>query len=309
MKSPKVSVSIIAYNHEKYIAACLDSVVSQVTNFDFEIVVSDDCSKDRTAEIIADYALRYPDLIKPIYRNPNLGSRRNAIKTIEACIGNYIALLEGDDFWVDNNKLQVQADYLDKNQDCAFCFTNNYTFYEDRPEKKEICFTEKNKPPEKFDVTFFIKHNTLIPNNTKMFRREVQPKDFPEYFFDSYSWDWTLHILQTKNSLMGYIDRVTLAYRRHPGAVYIAQTEITVLENKIKSSIGLDIFLKHKYDYRLRNFWWEYHQLAFAHLNDGRFGTFLYYYFKYLLIPEKPDDFKLKDDLWLLRKGLFRRNN
>jgi glycosyltransferase involved in cell wall biosynthesis len=303
MKSPKVSVSLITYNHEKYIAACLDSIVSQEVNFEFEIVVSDDCSKDRTAEIVADYAAKYPNLIRAIFRNPNLGSRRNAMATVEECKGQYIALMEGDDFWVDNHKLQVEADYLDANPDCAFCYTNQYTFFEDIPGDQKVFFTEENMPPEKIDVDYFIKTNQVIPNNTKMFRREVQPKVFPEYFFESYSWDWMLQILHAGDSKMGYINRVTLAYRRHPGAVYIAQRGISALSNGIKSTIALNKFTNYKYDYRFKNLWWEYHEISFAYLANKNFLDFVTCYWKYLFSARPP--MKVRDELWRFKTALL----
>ena len=79
MSRPKVSVSLITFNHEKYLVACLDSIVKQLVNFDLEIVVSDDCSTDKTPEIVAFYASKYPELIKPIYRKQNLGMVKNAL--------------------------------------------------------------------------------------------------------------------------------------------------------------------------------------------------------------------------------------
>ena len=142
MKRPKVSISIITYNQEEYISACLDSAVNQVVNFDYEIVVADDCSTDNTPKIISEYALKYPGLIKPILRSVNLGVARNAIATINECNGQYVALLEGDDFWVNENKLQKQVDFLDKNEDCVFCFTNQCTFYDEEPTKRYVFFND-----------------------------------------------------------------------------------------------------------------------------------------------------------------------
>src|SRR5580704_17696442 len=106
MSIPKVSVSLITYNHEKYIAECLHSLLKQKTDFDFEIVVSHDCSTDNTDSIIENYVRNYPDKIRHIRRKNNLGMVRNAIATIAECRGEYIALMEGDDFWLDENKLQ-----------------------------------------------------------------------------------------------------------------------------------------------------------------------------------------------------------
>ena len=304
MSRPKVSVSLITYNHEKYIAACLDSVVRQVVNFDLEIIVCDDCSKDRTPEIVAQYALRYPGLIKAVLRETNFGLVKNAISNIQACSGEYIALMEGDDFWVDDDKLQIQAEFLDNNPDCAFCFTNQYTFYEGMAGEQKVFFADSNKPPEKFDLEFLIKHNITVPNNTKMFRRTVMPAVLPDWYYNSFVWDWALHILQARHAQIGYIDRVTLAYRRHPGAVFMSKNEIAILLDSIVTMSGINKELNFEYGYMFNSFWWEYHELAFAYLKEGGYLNFLRYYLKYLFSPGKPS-IKIKDDLWLLRNGLF----
>lgn len=129
MEDIKVSVYCLAYNHEKYIKSALDGMVNQETNFRYEIIVHDDASKDNTAKIIKEYADKYPDIIKPIYQIENQYSKKIGIvkKYILPNIeGKYIAICEGDDYWIDNKKLQKQYDYLEKHPDCTFCFTNGY---------------------------------------------------------------------------------------------------------------------------------------------------------------------------------------
>jgi glycosyltransferase involved in cell wall biosynthesis len=111
---PTVSVFMITYNHEPYIAQALDSILMQKVNFDLDIVIGEDHSTDRTAEIVKAYASKYPDKIKAVYQEKNLGSTRNFIETLRRCTGKYIAYLEGDDYWTDPLKLQKQADLLEK---------------------------------------------------------------------------------------------------------------------------------------------------------------------------------------------------
>jgi len=115
----KVSVAIITYNHERFIAQAIESVLRQRVNFPYEIVIADDHSTDGTAAIIADLYHRYPDKIVPFLRDRNLGAVPNFRQTIAACGGQYVALLEGDDYWTDDNKLQRQVDFLDANPDYA----------------------------------------------------------------------------------------------------------------------------------------------------------------------------------------------
>jgi glycosyltransferase involved in cell wall biosynthesis len=116
---PKLSVAIITFNHAEFIAKALDSVLMQLTSFDYEIIVGDDCSTDGTREIIQTYQQRWPAKITTVFREKNVGMMRNFKETVEQCTGNYIALLEGDDYWTDLNKLQLQAEYLDGHPNCC----------------------------------------------------------------------------------------------------------------------------------------------------------------------------------------------
>lgn len=120
----KVSVICTAYNHARYIRKCLDGFVMQKTNFKYEVLINDDASTDNTAEIIKEYELKYPDIIKPIYQTENQYSKGVKISLNILCPrakGKYIAFCEGDDYWCDENKLQMQYDILEANPDCKMC--------------------------------------------------------------------------------------------------------------------------------------------------------------------------------------------
>ena len=127
MEEILVSICCLAYNHEAYIRDALEGFVNQQTNFRFEVLIHDDASTDRTAEIIRRYEQRYPDIIKPIYQTENQHSKGVAISaTIQypRARGKYIAMCEGDDYWIDPHKLQKQVDYMQAHPDCRLCFTN-----------------------------------------------------------------------------------------------------------------------------------------------------------------------------------------
>jgi glycosyltransferase involved in cell wall biosynthesis len=132
MDQVKVSVCMIAYNHQTYIAQALDSILAQKTNFPFEIVIGDDNSTDDTGKICQEYAIRYPGKIRYHLREKNLGMMPNFITTLYECQGTYIALCEGDDYWIDETKLQTQADFLDAHPDHSLCCHNHFLLY---PEK------------------------------------------------------------------------------------------------------------------------------------------------------------------------------
>ncbi|MBP5414510.1 MAG: glycosyltransferase [Lachnospiraceae bacterium] len=112
-----VSVICVTYNHEKYIRAALDSIISQKTDFAFEIRVGEDCSTDSTRVILKEYEKKYPDKFKMYYRENNLGATRNEYELLMDAKGDYIAALELDDIWTDENKLQKQFDFLRANPD------------------------------------------------------------------------------------------------------------------------------------------------------------------------------------------------
>lgn len=123
-----VTVQVVTYMHEKYISQCLESILMQKTDFDFEIVINDDASVDNTAVIISKFENNYPNKIKAIYQKENQYSKygfkniRNQIHNLS--VGKYIALCEGDDYWTDTLKLQKQVDFLESNPKYSICFTN-----------------------------------------------------------------------------------------------------------------------------------------------------------------------------------------
>ena len=115
----KLSVAMITYNHERFIAQAVESVLAQKVNFDFEVVIGEDCSTDNTRNIVAELQQQYPVRIVALMRPDNLGAMRNLQETLAACKGQYIALLEGDDYWTCEDKLQRQVEFLDSHPECA----------------------------------------------------------------------------------------------------------------------------------------------------------------------------------------------
>ena len=116
-KEKLVSVAVITYNMERYLSTLLDSILKQKARFEYEIVIDDDCSPDNSRKIIQEYVKKYPDIIKPIYRDTNVGGSRNMYGVLKQCTGKYIAILEGDDFWEADDKLQYQVDFLESHEE------------------------------------------------------------------------------------------------------------------------------------------------------------------------------------------------
>ncbi len=141
MNKPLVSIFCVSYNHEQFIAQALDGFVMQKTNFDYEIVISDDCSTDNTKSIINEYIQKHPKLFKDVSPRKNLGMQKNWLHTLSECTGKYIALCEGDDYWTDADKLQKQLDFMEQHEDCALtyhpvnvvCVDGEYKYPYDKP--------------------------------------------------------------------------------------------------------------------------------------------------------------------------------
>lgn len=115
---PKVSVCVVTYNHEKYIRQCLQSIVDQETGFEFEVIVGDDASTDRTPEIVREFAERYPGKVRPILREKNIGPTQNYLDVHRQTRGEYVAHVDGDDYCLPG-KLRALASHLDREPDCA----------------------------------------------------------------------------------------------------------------------------------------------------------------------------------------------
>lgn len=113
-KTPDISVAMMTYFHEKYVAQAIESVLNQKTRYTFELVISDDCSTDGTREIIERYQKQHPDIIRVNLNNNNIGISANHYNTRSLCKGRYIADIAGDDYWIDDNKLQKQIDFLEE---------------------------------------------------------------------------------------------------------------------------------------------------------------------------------------------------
>lgn len=134
MEVIEVSVLCMVYNHEKYLRSCLDGFVMQKTNFRYEVIVHDDASTDKSADIIREYEQKYPDIIKPIYQTENQYSKGIKIgKTFmfPRVQGKYVAVCEGDDYWCDENKLQKQYDAMESHPNCHLCVHKVAAIHED----------------------------------------------------------------------------------------------------------------------------------------------------------------------------------
>ena len=179
-KQIDVSVAMMTYYHEEYVARAIESVLAQKTNFSYEIVISDDCSQDATREILTQYAEKYPDIIKLNFNKKNLGISNNNYVTRCLCKGRYIATLSGDDYWIDKFKLQNQVEYLDNHPDyyaVATCIEGRF----DNDDSAFAVYPKKKYRNRTIDLNMYL-HGATFGTNGMMMRNayltESGQKDF-----------------------------------------------------------------------------------------------------------------------------------
>jgi glycosyltransferase involved in cell wall biosynthesis len=174
--NPLLSVLIIAYNHEAYIEQTLESVVTQETDFPFEIVIGDDASTDKTRALCAVYAEKYPHLINLLPTPKNLGVVPNYIRTLEACRGKYVAHLDGDDYWTDPKKLQKQVEKLKKDPNLTISYTSRRVFREDWKENGDGLYDITDGENDRKYYARDFANNAFFHLSTIVFRRPTDGK-------------------------------------------------------------------------------------------------------------------------------------
>ena len=210
---PLVSVSTITYNHEKFIVQCLEGILMQRTDFPFEAVVGEDCSTDRTREIVLAYAEKYPDKIRVITSEKNVGAVQNVQRVRRACRGKYLAFCEGDDYWIDPLKLQKQVNLLEAHPDITLCFHNAFVV---REPDFSVSLFYTTAPRE--TLTFAEACPINIPMASTMARIEILAS-LPPWRFDVWDSDTVLRLWCAHCGNLGYLNEIMSVRRRHPGGL------------------------------------------------------------------------------------------
>lgn len=210
-KPPKVSVCVVTYNQKKYIAQCLQSIVDQETDFDFEIIVGDDCSTDGTREIVLGFADKYPGKFRILCHPRNIGAAFNYLRTHEMATGEYVAHIDGDDLMLPH-KLQRQANALEENPKCVMVThdmliingegaINRRTFKRHRGGVNTLWNLYKTLP--------------FFAHSSRMVKREVESKTFPVISKDTL--DIELHVATAEIGDIFHIDEPLGIYRSGTG--------------------------------------------------------------------------------------------
>lgn len=214
IKKPEVSVVVLTYNQEQYISQCIEAILSQKTNFSYEIIIGDDCSQDNTKEICKNYQQKYPEKIRVLLQEQNKGVARNYGDTLAMARGKYISQIAGDDFWILSTKLQLQKDYLDQHSQCGLCYTNINTC-DEMGKVVQKRFLDTIDLSKSFEEHLYSKG--FIAPLTWMFRRELIYLYDVEGTYTDESFGFALDVFAT--SQIDFIDVVTANYRMMKGSL------------------------------------------------------------------------------------------
>lgn len=244
----KVSVCMITYNHAEFIAQAIDSVLAQKTTFSMELVIGEDSSKDQTADIVRKYQGKADIRFRARFNSPNLGMNRNFAATLSECSGEYIALLEGDDYWTDELKLQRQVDFLDTHREFSICYHPVHVLRNGRLERDDLT----RDVPEVTSIRELAEGN-FMHTCSVLFRRGLYG-DLPQSFYSATVGDYFLHMLNARRGPIKRLPQKMAVYRIHQGGVWSSQENVDLkILSYLESMIGcfgdeVDSLLKNRHE-------------------------------------------------------------
>ena len=222
---PKVTVMLITYNHAKYLAQAIESILAQKTEFSFAIHVIDDCSTDGAQDIVRDYAARYPGVVKAFINKKNIGNKvtqKNFYRGFCTLDGDYIAFLEGDDYWASTDRLQTHVAFLEANPDFVACANNTLKVYEDGSQEPHLFLPPQAK--EVHDIDDLIMLSSFFHASSLTFRNVFRGR-VPRYLRSPLSCDIFINIAHAQFGKIRFFPEVGSVYRAHAGGLFSNMTE------------------------------------------------------------------------------------
>ena len=238
----QVTILLTTYNHEKYIAQALDGVLMQETNFDYEVVVLEDCSTDRTREIAQTYQRKHPSKVRLRLAPKNQRSNRPFAAEFARTSSPFIAMLDGDDYWTSPDKLQLQVDFLTRHPECAISFHNVLRIYEEGGRAPLLYNSIEQKAVS--DINDLWQY-CFIAGCSPLIRKSAVGA-LPDWYNDLPVGDWPLFLLAAQHGNICYIDRPLGVYRIHRGGDWSKRDDV----QRIESMIGLYEKLNAYFDFR-----------------------------------------------------------
>jgi len=269
---------MLTFNHAPFVREALDSALAQRVHFPIEIVVGDDASSDGTDRVIAEYARSHPGVVRPVLREVNLGGRRNFLDCFARCRGEYVALLEGDDFWLSPRKLSTQVACLDEEPEAMLAAHEGYNQYPDGSRQLYVRELFGRRVPGRLELADVAFQN-FLPTCSLVFRRAA----IPEFPADVLEWpllDWLLIVLLARQGPVLFHDEPWGVRRAHPGGVMSMKPLAYKLEVSLRCIDIADRLTGHRFPRQARARRAECQvRLARLHYAEGRHLTAARYAF------------------------------
>jgi glycosyltransferase involved in cell wall biosynthesis len=215
----KLTLVSLSYNHCAFAEQAIESFINQKTDFDYEIIIADDCSTDGTADIIDEYSKKYP-IIKPILRKANIGIINNYLDAMSAAKSQYVAYCECDDYFTDPCKLQKQVDFLEAHPECSMCFHRANVVYESGTERRKVLIRNDRLKKSIFTIEDLLKNN-FIPSNSVMYRwRFTEENIYDEFPTCIMPAGYYMHLLHAEEGNIGFINDHMSIYRKHKNGTW-----------------------------------------------------------------------------------------
>lgn len=255
INEPLVSICCITYNHEEFIEDAIKSFLMQITDFKYEILIHDDASTDNTPDIIRKYEKQYPDIIKPILQKENQyskGVKINKCYNYPRAQGKYIALCEGDDYWIDKNKLQIQVDYMEQHSECSL-----FLHASDKVDKNKKFLSKINYYDEiHICTTKEIVSQVYSGHTSSMLFPSSLIKCIPDFYFDAPIGDYPLKIYFATKGYVFYMNRTMSVYRAGVGvtSLKVSAKVIKINNERIKKMLNkFNEYTNYQYDEEVNN--------------------------------------------------------
>lgn len=274
MQNISVSIFMLTYNQEGFIANTIESVLKQQTGFTYQLVIGEDCSSDSTRQICEDFAARYPEKVKLLDSNKRYGLINNFMRTLKECDGRYIAVCDGDDYWTDPNKLQKQFDFLESHPDHSIVYTGIRNLYPNGE------FRDKTWPQIK-GARYFedLIIGNFIPSVSAFYRNKKEEENWPEWITNFPYGDWPVYLFLTRNGeKVGYINEITGVYRKEIGVsekLKKTSSEIANVNLGIVQCVYMDNNFQNKTEHIHKSLQKQKFGLLGSYFREGRYAKSL----------------------------------
>ncbi|MCF8275956.1 MAG: glycosyltransferase [Flavobacteriales bacterium] len=275
-----VSVAIITYNQENYISETIEGILGQQTNFRFNIFIGEDCGSDGTFDICKRYE-QQNDNIHVLGGSKNLGVSKNFLRTLDACNGEFVAICEGDDYWIDRFKLQKQVETMRSDESLSMVFTNASKLIRG----EYYPFYVNDWPPEhKLDLRGYLSIKFPIPTATALIRNE-SVKIFVDFFRNVahrvFHADYLLWCMVAQSGQILFLNQDTAVYREHSSSILRSTPSKIMLQRGLELDHILAKLLGDEFKLRfLGNNWWNYLELSFIEIESRNWLWSIVYLYK-----------------------------